>query len=521
MLIDNNKGRRIMFLDKLQRNCHAMPDKPAIELLDDRGAAAYSVAYGQLESTVLQTMAMLRSNGVQAGDRVAIQLPKGLPFVYLHLAVMRLGAISLPLNTGYPIHELVYFLQDSGARLLFTEPHLQASVQARAVELPDLQACMVVDATPKHAFDQMLAPHSPADAAHIPLPDDPHATCLMIYTSGTTGRPKGAELTHRNLTANLDSLHEAWGWRSDDVLLHVLPLFHIHGLLVALHAALNAGATTIMPLRFEPMQALELLVNRPCSVFMAVPTIHRRLVEAPHGGRYSLRQMRLVTSGSDRLPDDLFTQFEQAFGVRLLERYGMSETGMILSNPLHGERRVGSVGLPLPGVEVRIVDPATETPLPDGEVGEVQVRGANVCKGYWRQPEKSAAAFTADGWLRTGDLGVRAPDGYFTLKGRSKDLIISGGYNIYPPEVELALADHPAVEASAVIGCPDAEWGERVTAMIVLRDGATANAADIIAFCRQRLAAYKAPKQVIFVETLPRNSMGKVQKAELRRHHCV
>ena len=510
-----------MFLDRLSHHCLVVPNKTAIELLDEYSATAQRISYSQLEAATLQTMAMLCSKGVQAGDRVAIQLRKGLPFVYLHLAVMRLSAISLPLNTGYSTHELAYFLQDSGACLLFAEPHVQTAVQSMAAELPDLQECIVVDETPERAFEQLLALYSPAAASHIALPDNPHATCLMIYTSGTTGRPKGAELTHRNLTANLDSLHEAWEWRSDDVLLHVLPLFHVHGLLVALHGALHAGATTILAPKFDPMQTLELLVGRPCSVFMAVPTIQRRLVDAPHAERYSLRHLRLITSGSDRLPDDLFAQFEKTFGVRLLERYGMSETGMVLSNPLHGERRIGSVGLPLPGVEVCIVDPETETTLPDNQVGEVQVRGANVFKGYWRQPEKTAAAFTADGWLRTGDLGMREPDGYFTLKGRSKDLIISGGYNVYPPEVELALAAHSAVETSAVIGCPDTEWGERVVALVVLRAGAVASETEMIAFCRQRLAAYKAPKCIVFVDALPRNAMGKVQKTELRRLYCV
>ncbi|MFN3983107.1 MAG: AMP-binding protein, partial [Caldilinea sp.] len=299
-----------MFLDRLSHHCLVAPNKTAIELLDAYSATAQHISYSQLESTVLQTMAMLCSKGVQPGDRVAIQLRKGLPFVYLHLAVMRLGAISLPLNTGYSAHELAYFLQDSGACLLFAEPHMQTAVQSMAAELPDLQERIVVDETPERAFEQLLAPYSPAAASHIALPDNPHATCLMIYTSGTTGRPKGAELTHRNLTANLDSLHEAWGWRSDDVLLHVLPLFHVHGLLVALHGALHAGATTILAPKFDPMQTLELLVRRPCSVFMAVPTIHRRLVDAPHAERYSLRHLRLITSGSDRLPDDLFVQFE-------------------------------------------------------------------------------------------------------------------------------------------------------------------------------------------------------------------
>jgi malonyl-CoA/methylmalonyl-CoA synthetase len=509
-----------MFLDKLHRHSQTQPDKRAIELLDEQGVVAQSISYRHLESMILQTMALLSARGVQPGDRIAVQLPKSLPFVYLHLAIMRLGAISLPLNTSYPARELAYFLEDAEASLLFADAPARDRLQPLLARLPRLREIIAVGEDEAIRFEQQLAPYRPEDTAHIALPDDPHATCLMIYTSGTTGRPKGAELTHRNLTANLDSLDEAWGWRADDVLLHVLPLFHIHGLVVALHGALNAGATTVMLPRFDPTQTLDLLVHWPCSVFMGVPTIHRRLVETPGAERYSLRHMRLVTSGSDRLPDDLFERFEALFGVRLLERYGMSETGMILSNPLHGERRIGSVGLPLPGVEVRIVVPENERPLPDGEVGEVHVRGASVCKGYWRQPEKSAAAFTPDGWLRTGDLGVREPDGYVTLKGRSKDLIISGGYNVYPPEVELVLNDHPAVEASAVIGCPDAEWGERVVALVVLRPGTTEEEVALIKFCRDRLAAYKTPKCVILVDALPRNAMGKVQKAELRNRHC-
>lgn len=359
----------------------------------------------------------------------------------------------------------------------------------------------------------------------------------MIYTSGTTGRPKGAEITHGNLTAQLDALHEAWGWREDDLLLHVLPIFHVHGLVVALHGALHAGATAVLLPRFEPEQTLQTLVERRCTVFMAVPTIHRRLVQSvarfgksrtsdgdseTRFGKtpYDLSHVRLMTSGSDRLPDDLFYGFRDTFGHTLLERYGMTETGMNLSNPLHGERRAGSVGYPLPGTQARIVDPATEEPLPDGEVGDVQVRGPHVFKGYWRQAEKTAAAFTTDGWFRTGDLGLRQPDGTFELKGRAKDLIITGGLNVYPPEVELVLADHAAVDACAVIGCPDDEWGERIVAMVVKKEGVEVTADDLIAFCRQHLVHYKAPREVIFVESLPRNAMGKVQKAELRNKYC-
>ena len=508
-----------MFLDKLQAYCRTQPDKTAIEFVGEGFGESEVVSYGDLERQVQRTMAMLRANGVQSGDRVALQLPKCLAFVYLHLAIMRLGAICLPLNTGYPMRELAYFLEDAEASLFFAEGSARSSVMPLLARLPALRSCYFLDCD-ENRFDKLIEPFGPEDAAGIALPADPNATCLMIYTSGTTGRPKGAELTHGNLTANLDSLHEAWGWQNDDVLLHVLPIFHVHGLVVALHGALNAGATTIMFEKFDPARALDRLVRQPCSVFMAVPTIHRRLVDAPGAGSVSLRHMRLITSGSDRLPDDLFQQFEEMFGYRLLERYGMSETGMNLSNPLHGERRVGSVGLPLPGVAVRIVDPETEQPVADGTVGEVQVRGANVFKGYWRQPEKTAAAFTPDGWLRTGDLGLREADGYFTLKGRSKDLIISGGYNVYPPEVELVLAEHPAVAASAVIGCPDTEWGERVVAVVVPHADAATTPAAIISFCRARLAGYKTPRQVHIVSVLPRNAMGKIQKAQLRDEFC-
>jgi malonyl-CoA/methylmalonyl-CoA synthetase len=511
----------MLFLERLRAICHNQPDKAALEFIDERFTAATTVTYSELEANVVQTMALLAAKGVTAGDRVALQLPKCLPFVYLYLATMRLGAICLPLNTGYPPRELAYFLADAEARLLFADERSRAAVEPLLPDLPSLAECVFLDCGDNKAFATLLAEYDPTAAAALPTPADAGATCLMIYTSGTTGRPKGAELTHGNLSANLDALHTAWGWRNDDLLLHVLPIFHVHGLLVALQGSLHAGATTILHAKFDPLQTLRTLQDRRCTVFMAVPTIHRRLVDVPNAAQFDLSHMRLITSGSDRLPDELFVQFQQTFGHTLLERYGMSETIMLLSNPLHGERRVGSVGLPLPGVEARIVDPQDETPLGIGQVGEVQVRGPNVCKGYWRQPDKTAAAFTPDGWFRTGDLGLAEPDGYYTLKGRSKDLIICGGYNVYPPEVELALAEHPAVAASAVIGCPDAEWGERVAAVVVLQPGTTVAAAELIEFCRARLAHYKAPRQVRFVPDLPRNAMGKVQKADLRRELCA
>ena len=508
----------MMFLQRLQTNCDHYAAKTALEFVRDDGVTA--VSYGQLEDNVLRTMAYLRAKGVSEGDRVAIQLPKCLPFVYLHLAVMRLGAISLPLNSGYPAHELCYFLQDAGARLLFAGAEMQPSLMALPGGVPAVEETVFLGARADEEFAALIAGYDPAECAALPVPQDPTATCLMIYTSGTTGRPKGAELTHGNLTANLDALHAAWGWQPGDVLLHVLPIFHVHGLIVALHGALHAGATACLLPRFEPERALATLCARRCTILMAVPTIHRRLVGVPDPARYDLSHVRLITSGSDRLPDDLFARVQATFGHTLLERYGMSETGMLISNPLEGERRVGSVGRPLPGVEVRIVHPETEAPLPDNEVGAVQVRGPNVFKGYWRQPEKTAEAFTPDGWFRTGDMGLREPDGYITLKGRLRDLIISGGYNVYPSEVELVLAQHPAVQASAVIGCPDDEWGEVVVAVIVPRPDTEPTSEDIIAHCRAYLVNYKIPRRILLVEDLPRNSLGKVQRGRLQKELC-
>ena len=504
-----------MFLDTLLQHYRERPDKTAIALLGAGGPTR--VSYAQLEERVNRSADYLLSLGVEPGDRVAVQLPKCLPFIYFHLAAVQIGAVFLPLNPAYPPAELRYFLADSAARLLIADSADQARIDPVTDDLPDHRVTLSI--------------HKPADsgaawledrpsARAYPLPRDPDQTAMMLYTSGTTSRPKGAEITHGNLTANIASLHEAWGWHADDVLLHALPIFHVHGLVVALHGALHAGATAVMCRAFDASTVLELLCSRRFSVFMGVPTMHRRLYQRAAGQRIDLSHLRLMTSGSDRLPDDLFFGYQETFNVTLLERYGMTETGMNLSNPLRGERRVGSVGGPLPGVSARIVDPATEAPLPDGEIGEVQIKGPHVFKGYWRQPEKTAEAFTHDGWLRTGDMGLREPDGYFTLKGRAKDLIITGGLNVYPPEVELALMQHPAVAACAVIGCPDEEWGEQVVAVIIPQAGATVDEAAICDFCREKLAAYKAPRRVLFVDAFPANALGKVQKARLREALC-
>ena len=419
----------------------------------------------------------------------------------------------MPLNPGCSEPELVYFLRDSFAKLLIADD-TQARGMGRVLQqAKTLQRIVAVDSS---SLDAFAAGAGGAPACSI-APDE---TALMLYTSGTTGRPKAAELSHANLTAMLNMLEEAWEWREDDILLHVLPVFHVHGLLVALQSAIHAGASTIMLQRFDPAGTLDALRRSGCTVFMGVPTIHSRLAAAAtRSNAVDLSRLRLVTSGSARMSEELFRQFSDCFGYEPVERYGMTETGIMLSNPLRGQRRPGWVGLPLPGVELRVVDPANNAPLADGEVGEIQTRGPHVFKGYWNDAQKTAAAFSEDGWFKTGDLGLRGADGYFQLRGRSADLVISGGMNVYPLEVERVLDSHPAIAQSAVIGCPDAEWGEAVTAVLTATDEPPREE-ELLAYCRRRLASYKIPKRMVFVQEFPRNAMGKVSKPALRQEHC-
>ncbi|MBI5825802.1 MAG: long-chain-fatty-acid--CoA ligase [Chloroflexi bacterium] len=515
------------FLNAFTENVRKFPDTIALEFIDP---PLQRLTYKELDEQVNRAAKYLQSLGIQPGDRVALQLSKCLEFILLHLATVRLGAISLPLNLAYPPDELKYFLEDSGAKLFFALDSAKEKTQSILPELPNLQKCIFLDPTQPKEFQLLItnykSPISNSPVSNSPISNppceasSPSSTAVIIYTSGTTGRPKGAEITHGNLISNLQSLHEVWGWQADDILLHVLPIFHVHGLFVALHGALHAGATTLLMREFDAQKTLQTLVERRCTVFMAVPTIHNRLLDAPNAKNFDLSHLRLITSGSDRLPDEVFTGFQQTFGHTLLERYGMTETGMNCSNPLHGERRIGSVGHPLPGVEVRFVDSESRASLPTGEIGELEIRGPNIFKGYWNQPDKTSASFSADGWFKTGDLGYLEADGYITLCGRSKDLIISGGLNIYPPEVERVLVEHPAVAACAVIGCPDREWGEKVTAVVALKKTESVSGEELMRFCREKLAPYKSPKSIVFKDELPRNAMGKVQKAELRKEIC-
>jgi malonyl-CoA/methylmalonyl-CoA synthetase len=504
------------FLDSFTTNVQKYPHKTALKFIDP---PIQQIAYAELDEMVNRTAGYLQKMGVQQGDRVALQLSKSFEFILLHFATIRLGAITLPLNLTYPPDELKYFLEDSGAKLFFALESAQKNIESILSDLPELQQCILLDPANPEKFQDLIKVY-PNQISNLPV-SNPSDTAVIIYTSGTTGRPKGAEITHGNLVSNLEALHDAWGWQADDILLHVLPIFHVHGLFVALHGSLHAGATTIFMREFNAQETLEMLMSGECTVFMAVPTIHKRLLDVPNADQFDLSHVRLITSGSDRLPDEVFNGFQKTFDYTLLERYGMTETGMNCSNPLRGERRMGSVGLPLPGVEVRIVNSETGKVVADGEIGDLLLRGPNVFKGYWRQPEKTAESFTSDGWFITGDLGFREMDGYITLCGRSKDLIISGGLNIYPPEVERVLMEHPSVAACAVIACLDPEWGERVTAVVVRNQAAPVTGEELIRFCRERLAPYKTPKSIFFRNDLPRNAMGKVQKAELRKEICM
>lgn len=468
-----------------------------------------SYSYGDLDEHAARFANLLTSCGIAPGDRVAVQAEKSPQAVFLYLACLRAGAIYLPINTANALEETEYFLADAQPKLMVCPPeragHIANLCGRRGI--PNLF-------TLGPAGEGNLLERSRAMAADFRTAQvSPHDVAAILYSSGTTGKPKGATLTQGNLSSNAEALVQAWGFTSKDVLLHALPIFHVHGLFVALHCALLSRARMIFLPRFDAVQVISVLPR--ATVFMGVPTYYTRLLAQPHFDRDVCRGMRLFTSGSAPLLPDTFEQFRQRTGHTLLERYGLTETLMNTSNPLEGPRLAGSVGLPLPGVEVRIAG-QDDQPLAPGAVGEIQVRGPNVFAGYWRRPEMSAASFNPDGFFRTGDLGRVDAQGYVSIVGRSKDLIISGGYNVYPKEVEDCLDRLEGVQESAVIGMPHADFGEAVMAIIVPRPGAAVEIAAIKPCLRGSLANYKLPKLVVLTQELPRNPMGKVQKNRLR-----
>ena len=445
---------------------------------------------GDLDRSSRRVAVRLAGAGLRPGDRILMSAGTSVELVEAHVASLRLGLVVVPANPAYREREIVHLVRDAAPRAAVVDDRERAAWIRRAdadvlvvgpeVDLPDGGGT--------------------APVLDVAAPSDP---AIIGYTSGTTGAPKGAVLSHGNLLASSESVRLAWRWTAGDRLVLALPLFHIHGLGVGLHGTLLAGASAVLLPRFEPDAVVDAAAAHEATLFFGVPTMYARLAASPRAGE--LRRLRLCVSGSAPLPPDTFERLAAASGQRVLERYGMTETGMNVSNPYDGERRPGTVGFPLPGVELRLAGN-----------GEVHLRGPNVFDGYWRRPEATAAAFTPDGWFRTGDIGELDPDGYLRLVGRARDLIITGGLNVYPREVEDVLLEHPAVAEAAVAGLPDAEWGELVAAWIVPARGAAPPAeAELAAFAADRLARFKCPRRFLLVESLPRNALGKVLRHEL------
>ena len=463
--------------------------------------------YREIDALSDRYSAALVGAGASPGDRITVQVEKSPEAVALYLACLRAGAIFVPLNTAYTPAEISYFLSDSTPRIFICRPQ-DAGVHAKAAAAIGARL-LTLGAAGEGTLPDAAVVSSAAGTIILSGPDD---LAVIIYTSGTTGRSKGAMLTHHNLTSNARTLYAYWGWRSDDVLLHALPIFHVHGLFVALHTAMLGGSPMVFLPKFD-VAAVRAALPR-VTVMMGVPTFYTRLLEQSDFGAAEYAHMRLIISGSAPLTAIAHREFEACSGHAILERYGMSEAGMIASNPLDGARVAGSVGYPLPGISVRVRDEKGRTVT--DEVGMVEVKGPNVFKGYWRMPEKTAEDFTADGYFITGDLGEQAADGRLTLVGRGKDLIISGGSNIYPKEIESVLDGIEGVAESAVIGVPHPDFGEGVVAVVATANGAPLDEAKIRAVLDRELARFKHPKAIFAVKDLPRNAMGKVQKNLLR-----
>ncbi|CAB4879064.1 unannotated protein [freshwater metagenome] len=480
------------------------PLAPFIEGIE--GLSSYT--YDQAWSLAGQMAHTLRAHRVASGDRVAVQVAKSSEAIIAYLACLRIGAILVPLNPGATESELEYLLGDAEPVLVIADPLLAAAAIDRPMLMLDAHGCgsLMDDAATRPVASPAFLPTAETIAA-------------MVYTSGTTGRPKGAVVTHRNLTSNALVLAREWGFVPADRLLHMLPMFHVHGLFVATNCTIAGGGSMVLAPRFDVDVVLREMPR--CTVMMGVPTFYTRLLADARFGRATCANARVIISGSAPLLAATHRQFEQRTGQVILERYGMSETSMLTSNPLHGERKPGTVGPALPGVSVRVVDPTTGAPLGAGGIGDIEVAGPNVFSGYWKRPDLNDTEFTADGFFRTGDVGTFDADGYLSIVGREKDLIISGGLNVYPKEIEEALDAQPGVAASAVVGVPDADFGEAVVAVVVAAPGAVIDTGALRDALRQVLAAYKVPKRIHLVTELPHNAMGKVEKAKLRSTYSL
>ena len=472
--------------------CLVIPDGPV-------------VTYDELAARSAQIAHALLATGCTRGDRVAVQTDKHWQVLALYLGCLRAGLVYLPLNTGYQRAELAYFFGDAEPRVIVCRPDARETIEALA------PGAAVFTLDDDGGTLCVAAEGEPASFATVAsAPDD---LAAILYTSGTTGRSKGAMLSHRNLASNAVTLVEEWGFTRGDVLLHALPVYHVHGLFVAVHCALLSGSRMLWLPKFDAAEVVALLPH--ATAMMGVPTFYTRLLADASFTREACRNLRLFVSGSAPLLAETFDAFRERTGHAILERYGMTETGMNTSNPLAGPRLSGTVGPPLPGVEIRIVDEAG-APVAPGAIGAIDVKGHNVFAGYWRMPGKTREEFAADGFFRTGDMGTWTPEGYVRIVGRAKDLIITGGLNVYPKEIEDRIDLIPGVQESAVIGIPDPDFGEAVAAVVVARPGHALDADAIIALLKSEIARFKVPKRVHIVADLPRNAMGKVQKNLLR-----
>jgi malonyl-CoA/methylmalonyl-CoA synthetase len=479
--------------------------------------AGRRISYRDLHRLSGAWAAALRECGARAGERVAVQVDKSVDSILLYVACLRIGAVYVPINTANTIHEVEYFLQDAQPRLAIVRPQDRSAIAGPAAAA-GVARLETLGNRGEGSMADLAGRQAGTGLAHVGCGAD--ALAAILYTSGTTGRSKGAMLTRANLASNATTLAAAWRFTPRDLLLHALPLFHVHGLFAALNTVLAAGAGLLLLDSFEAARVLMALPE--VTVFMGVPTYYTRLLQLPGLDRAATAQVRLFVSGSAPLLAETHREFEQRTGHRILERYGMTETLMNTSNPYDGPRRPGTVGLPLPGIEVRIVQADSGLVTEDAEViGAIEIRGPNVCAGYWHDPDKTRLEFREDGWFNSGDLGCFDRAGYLRIVGRAKDLVISGGYNVYPKEVENELDALPGVLESAVIGVPHPDFGEGVTALIIARPGASPTETEILQAVQRRLARYKIPKRVLIVPELPRNTMGKVQKNVLREQYAA
>lgn len=497
----------------------AKPDALAVET-DTPEGERLTYRWSDLDRASARMANLLASLELAPASRIAVQVEKSVEALALYLATLRSGHVFLPLNTAYQSAEVAYFMANAEPAVVVCTPGHFGWVSPLAFRSGTRHVFTLADDRTGSLLERAAAQPD----AHVPVVRQPDDLAAIIYTSGTTGRSKGAMLSHGNLLSNARMLKDYWDWRTDDVLIHALPIFHVHGLFVAIHGALINGSPMLWLARFDPGAVIERLPR--ATVFMGVPTLYVRLLAEAGLTREACASMRLFISGSAPLLIDTFRDWQDRTGHTILERYGMSETVMLTSNPCvpdprhegRDERRGGTVGFVLPGVALRVLDD-TGTAVPPDAVGSIQVRGPNVFKGYWRMPEKTAEDFADEGWFRTGDVGKIDTQGYVTIVGRSKDLIISGGYNVYPAEVEGVLNELPGVLESAVVGVPHSDFGEVGVAVLIARAGHVPHPDALLDELKKRLANYKIPKRCMVVPELPRNTMGKVQKNLLREQY--